>query len=172
MTSYSPQTNQETLEQRRQMALRVAKESDRLLRDRFGATDVIVFGSLAGQGPWHWDSDLDLAVAGLTFERWLLAADAVQAIMPHWLSVDLVRLEALEPAVRRRVLQPIAMTQNKFLTLKAHLEDEVLALDKTVTELVDALTQVPNVPTDFAIRTLASYINDFYRRCERMSERV
>ncbi|MEO1094513.1 MAG: nucleotidyltransferase domain-containing protein [Cyanobacteria bacterium J06638_28] len=172
MTSYSPQTKQETLEQRRQVALRVARESDRLLRDRFGATDVIVFGSLAGQGPWHWDSDLDLAVAGLTFERWLLAADAVRAIMPHWLAVDLVRLEALNPAVRRRVLQPVTMTQNKLLTLKTHLEDEVLALDACVAELLPAIERAKERQESYDFRALASYINDFYRRCERMSERV
>lgn len=162
----------ETLEQRRQIALRLAAESDRLLRERFGASAVTVFGSLAGQSPWHWDSDIDLAVEGLTFEEWLDAVEAVRAIAPDWLAIDLVRLETLHPSVRRHLSQQNRMTENKFLTLKDHLDDEVLALEETSTAIARALEQVPNVPEDFAMRTLASYINDFYRRCERMSERV
>ncbi|MEL6383955.1 MAG: nucleotidyltransferase domain-containing protein [Cyanobacteria bacterium J06626_18] len=167
----STQTH-ETLEQRQQIALQVATECDRMLRQKFGATQVILFGSLAGQSPWHWDSDVDLAVEGLTFEQWLLAIDAVRALMPDWLAVDLVRLETLNPAVRRRVFQKRDMTQNKFLVLKEHLDDEVYALEETNRALNSALAQVPDVPEDFAARALASYINDFYRCCKRMSERV
>ncbi|MGF1523148.1 MAG: nucleotidyltransferase family protein [Leptolyngbyaceae cyanobacterium] len=163
---------QETLEQRRQIALRMARECDRLLRQKFGATQVILFGSLAGQSPWHWNSDIDLAVEGLTFEQWLLAVDAVSVLLPDWLAIDLVRLETLNPAVRRRVFQKRDMTQNKFLVLKDHLDDEVYALEETNRALSSALVRVPEVPEDFAARALASYINDFYRRCERMSERV
>ncbi|MGJ3251199.1 MAG: nucleotidyltransferase family protein [Elainellaceae cyanobacterium] len=172
VSSQSSSQPQESLEQRRQIALRVVEKSDRLLREQFGATGVTVFGSLAGQSPWHWDSDVDLAVEGLSFEQWLAAVDAVRAIAPDWLSVDVVRLETLNPAVRHRVLQQNQMTQNKFLTLKDHLNDEVRALEATTAAMTRALVQVPNVPEDFAIRALASYINDFYRRCERMSERV
>jgi len=173
MTSNHPisQTN-DRLEQRREVALAIAAEGDRLLRDRFGATDVRVFGSVTGQGPWHWDSDLDLAVAGLTFEQWLAASEAVRAIAPDWLSVDLVRLETIDPAVRRRILQEHPMPENKFLVLKEQLDDEAQALEKTANSMILALEQASNVPEDFAVRTLASYLNDFYRRCERMSERV
>jgi predicted nucleotidyltransferase len=165
-------TKAATLEQRHQIALTVAHACEQVLRDRFGATDVRVFGSLAGQSPWHWDSDIDLAVAGLSFEEWLAAVDAVRAIAPDWLSVDLVRLETINPAVRRRILHDKPMPDNTFLALKEHLTDELLALEQTIAALTKALQKVSSVPEDFAVRTLASYLMDFYRRCERMSERV
>ncbi|MGJ3247571.1 MAG: nucleotidyltransferase family protein [Elainellaceae cyanobacterium] len=172
VSSQHSSQSQEALEQRRQIALHVAAESDRLLRDQFGATGVTVFGSLAGQSPWHWDSDIDLAVEGLDFEQWLAAVDAVRAIAPDWLSVDVVRLETLNPAVRHRVLQQHQMTQNKFLALKDHLDDEVRALDRCVQELVPAIDRAKERLESYDVWALASYINDFYRRCERMSERV
>lgn len=165
-------TETPTLEQRRQTAMDVAHTCEQMLRDRFGATEVRVFGSLAGQSPWHWDSDIDLAVAGLSFEAWLAAADAVRAIAPDWLAVDLVRLETINPAVRGRILQNMPMPDNTFLILKEHLTDELHALEQTITALTRAIQQVSSVPEDFAVRTLASYVMDVYRRCERMSERV
>jgi predicted nucleotidyltransferase len=98
------------------------------LREQFGATQVIWFGSLVGQSPWHWGSDLDIAVAGLSNRTWLKAYGCLESL--------------------------------------------VAALEKVTSDLEVALEQSKSVPEDFAIRTLASYINDFYRRCERMSERV
>jgi len=160
------------LEQRRQVALAVANKCKQVLCDRFGATDVRVFGSLAGQSPWHWDSDLDLAVAGLSFEQWLAAIDAVGAIAPDWLSIDLVRLETINSAVRRRILKEMSMPSNKFLALKEHLTDELLALEQCITELVHAIERASPMMESYDVRALASYINDFYRRCERMSERI
>jgi predicted nucleotidyltransferase len=166
-----------TLEQRRQVALQVAEECDRLLRNQFGATSVTVFGSLANQSPWHWESDIDLAVNGLSFERWLDAVEAVRAIAPDWLSVDLVRLETLHPAVYRHVIQECIKDKNKlsdntFLILKDHLDDEVRALDRCIAELVPAIDRAKERMDSYDVRALASYINDFYRSCERMSERV
>jgi predicted nucleotidyltransferase len=53
-------------EQNREQVLEAAEAYMRLLRERFGARRVVLFGSLAGQGPWHARSDVDLAVEGLT----------------------------------------------------------------------------------------------------------
>jgi len=165
-------TEATTLEQRRQVALAVAHTCEQVLRDRFRASDVRVFGSLAGQSPWHWASDLDLAVAGLSFEQWLAAVEAVRAIAPDWLAVDLVRLETINPAIRRRILQDTSMPDNKFLALQEHLTDELRALEQCITDLQYAVERARPTMESYDIRALASYINDFYRRCERMSERV
>jgi predicted nucleotidyltransferase len=161
-----------TLEQRRLVALETAHQCDRLLREQFSAAQVIVFGSLVEDSSWHWNSDLDLAVGGLSQADWIQACDAVQAIAPPWLKVDLTRLEQTYPEVKARILQQKEMTENLYLSLKSRLEDELVALERTSVALQSALQQVRDVPEDFAIRTLASYLNDFYRRCERMSERV
>jgi predicted nucleotidyltransferase len=53
-------------EQNREQVLAAAEACMRLLRERFGARRVVLFGSLAGQGLWHARSDVDLAVEGLT----------------------------------------------------------------------------------------------------------
>ncbi|MCQ3976400.1 MAG: hypothetical protein DPW09_23465, partial [Anaerolineae bacterium] len=49
-------------ELRRQQALQAAETCIALLKNRFRARQVILFGSLAGQGVWHSQSDIDLAV--------------------------------------------------------------------------------------------------------------
>jgi predicted nucleotidyltransferase len=54
----------------REQVLEAAEACKRLLRERFGARRVILFGSLAGQAPWHAQSDVDLAVKGLAPTAW------------------------------------------------------------------------------------------------------
>ena len=62
----SPQTEQlSEIELRRQQALQAADACIALLKNCFGARRVILFGSLAGQGVWHSQSDIDLAVEGV-----------------------------------------------------------------------------------------------------------
>lgn len=84
-------------EQARGDARRIAA----LLRERFGARRVILFGSLARQG-FGPGSDIDLAVEGLPrgefFAAWALAEAASQ------FTVDLKPLEELEPHFSARVL--------------------------------------------------------------------
>jgi len=59
---------QEEGERRHQAAWSVARRSARLLREKFGATRLIVFGSLA-QGAWFGPhSDIDLAAEGIPAE--------------------------------------------------------------------------------------------------------
>lgn len=160
------------LEQRRQTALALAQQCQQVLRAQFGATQVIIFGSLRGDSPWHWNSDLDLAVSGLSQSVWLQAYDALTNLAPDWLKIDLVRLEQISLPVYQRIVEKVPMPTHPYLALKAHLQDEVIALAKTTDAITVALAKLATVPEDFATRTLASYINDFYRRCERMSERV
>jgi predicted nucleotidyltransferase len=160
------------LEQRHQEAWAIAHECERVLQEQFGATQVIVFGSLIGQSPWHLDSDLDIAVAGLTDELWLKAYGCLETLAPSWLKIDLVRLERATPEVRVHILQEKCMPSNRYLALKERLEEELIALEKTTAGLVTALERSQTIPEDFVVRTLASYINDFYKRCERMSEQV
>jgi len=77
--------------------LRLAEQCQQILRNQFNAAQVIPFGSVMSGSPWHWNSDLDLAVVGLSHDRWLQACDALAALVPEWLKVDLVRLESVSP---------------------------------------------------------------------------
>ena len=49
----------------------IAEQCAEILQKRFGAKQVIPFGSLVGDSPWHEASDLDLAIEGLSSEAWL-----------------------------------------------------------------------------------------------------
>ncbi|HEY9646199.1 MAG TPA: nucleotidyltransferase domain-containing protein [Chroococcidiopsis sp.] len=172
--STKPSINECTrqLEQRRQQAWAIAQHCEQVLQKQFGAERVIVFGSLAGHSIWHQDSDLDIAVAGLSDQRWLQAYDYLQNLAPDWLKIDLVRLETVNPLIRDRILHPDAMPQNPYALLKKQLNDELTALEQSAIALGQALERAKPTLENYDIRALASYINDFYKRCERMSERV
>ena len=57
-----------SLTHRHQEALSIAEHCVEVLQKRFGAKQVIPFGSLVGDSPWHEASDLDLAIEGLSRE--------------------------------------------------------------------------------------------------------
>lgn len=84
--------------QRQERAWAVAREAAALLKSRFGAHRVRVFGSLLA--PWfHERSDIDLAVEGVPPERMRDAEEALRALASEF-RVDLVRLEELRDAPR------------------------------------------------------------------------
>jgi predicted nucleotidyltransferase len=56
----------QSLELRKEIALSVAKECIELLKQNYVAKEVILFGSLAGDSPWDWASNVDFAVVGLS----------------------------------------------------------------------------------------------------------
>ncbi len=160
------------LERRRQEALAVAKQCVQMLKDRFKAKRVILFGSLAGDGPWHEHSDLDLAIEGVPSETLWRAEKALESITPHWLSVDLLPLEHAYPEVRARILRGTTMPENPYLALGSRLEDELVGLERIVQGLDMALERAGSAPDEFALRALTSYVDDFYKGCERICERV
>ena len=168
LVSHSP-TN---LEQRRQQALMVAKQCTQILKDNFGATEVILCGSLAGETPWHWHSDIDLAVKGMSKDAVWDAYAAIEDIVPHWLKVDIIPLEFAPSYLVDRILHKTPMPENKYLALKVRIEDELNSIEDTIQTINDLLKQKNSLPEVALIPALASYIADFYSGCERISERV
>ena len=86
-------------ERRRQQAWRVARQAARLLRDQYGASKVVVFGSLVHDAwftPW---SDIDLAAWGIPPERYYAAVAAVTGLSPVF-QVDLVDPDACRSSLR------------------------------------------------------------------------
>jgi uncharacterized protein len=72
-----------------------AESAVTLLRDRFGATSAIVFGSLV-KDKFGEDSDIDLAVEGIEPTRFFEALAAVNQCSKRW--IDLKPMELLEPS--------------------------------------------------------------------------
>lgn len=73
-----------------------------MLRERFGATRVVLFGSLA-RGRFRLDSDIDLAVAGLAKGDLFRAMGDAMALTDRW--VDIKPLEDVDPHFRRRIFE-------------------------------------------------------------------
>lgn len=77
------------------------EKATRLLKSQYGATKVIVFGSLV-RDRFGEDSDIDLAVEGLESKDFFEALTAVNEIGERW--IDLKPMESLEPRFKSRVL--------------------------------------------------------------------
>lgn len=90
------------LEQRRVRALEVAHEAASILKERFGAERVVLFGSLAHRLWFSPASDVDLAVAGLDAHAHLDAIARLEEIEPA-LRVDLLRIERCPAALRAKI---------------------------------------------------------------------
>ena len=90
--------------QRRSAARAAAKRVAALLRDEYGVSRVVLFGSMGGQGCLGPRSDVDLAVWGLDAEAYYEAVARAQDVGAPF-QVDLVRMErcsdTLGDAVRR-----------------------------------------------------------------------
>jgi hypothetical protein len=92
---------------------------------------VILFGFLAGDSPWHWASNVDFAVVGLSNPQWWKAYGELESLCPGWLKVDLVQLEDASPQLRCRILKEQPIPDNMYLALKTRIEDELIRIDQT-----------------------------------------
>jgi len=161
-----------SVEERRQIALSVADICRQRLQQDFGATEVIVYGSLRSDSPWHNASDLDLAVRGLSPETLLEAYCQLEALVPSWLPFDLVAIEQVDERLRDRILQLTPMPENPYLALKTRLQDELTSIQTTLDTLDTLLGQAERIPEIALIPAAAGYIEDFYSGCERLAQRV
>lgn len=147
-----------------------------LLKERFGARRVILFGSLAGQGPWHDRSDIDLAVEGIAPEEFFRAYSACWDLVTRDLSIalDLVPLEDAYPEMRARILGEIEMPSDPTKALQKLIEDELTALQRLVQATDEAMVSLSSTdsPRQFELHGLASYLHQFYTGIESIFERI
>jgi len=155
-----------------QEARELATRCVQVLQHRFGARRVIPFGSVVGHGIWHPGSDIDLAVEGLAPEQFFRAWAALREILPPGLEVDLVDLEHAGEALQARILGEQTMSEDPILTLKALIEDELVALRHTVQAVQEGLGPIEEAPSQFVMNAFASYLHQFYTGCERILERI
>jgi predicted nucleotidyltransferase len=90
------------IEARRERAWLVAKQAAVLLREDYGATRIVAFGSLAGATRFNQSSDVDLAVWGLPEKAYFQAVARVLSLDPA-ISVDLVVFEEASPSLRSAI---------------------------------------------------------------------
>jgi len=87
------------LEERRAKGLELAKKASLLLRQRYGAKRVVVFGSLASTKAFSDWSDIDLAAWGIAPDKFFSAVAAVTGLSPHF-RIDLVEPDTCREAMR------------------------------------------------------------------------
>lgn len=88
----------QSLAARHARAWQVALTGAAMLKERFGAARVVVFGSVLRPEKFRERSDVDLAVWGLDERLYLRAVSSLLDIDPE-ISVDLVEAEFARPAM-------------------------------------------------------------------------
>ncbi|MCS6849172.1 MAG: nucleotidyltransferase domain-containing protein [Anaerolineae bacterium] len=86
------------LAERRARAWELAREAAALLKHRFGATRVVVFGSLIHKDMFTLHSDVDIAAWGLRERDWLKAIGAVYDLSAE-IPVNLVDMNLARPEI-------------------------------------------------------------------------
>lgn len=87
---------------RRRRAMIAAHKAAKLLKTEFGASEVILFGSLARRGSFSLYSDIDLAVRGIAPEKFFAASAAIERVDVSF-QIDLAELETCPPAVLKNI---------------------------------------------------------------------
>ncbi|MDI6794127.1 MAG: nucleotidyltransferase domain-containing protein [bacterium] len=91
---------QSELAERWQRAWQLTQEAAHLLRSRFGAKRVVLFGSLSDQAlftPW---SDIDLAAEGISASEFYRAVGVVSALSAEF-EIDLIDIDNCKPTMRQ-----------------------------------------------------------------------
>jgi predicted nucleotidyltransferase len=104
--AYRPgaQVDEKQVAKRWDRAWEVARAAARLMRQRFSATRVVVFGSLAHRAwftPW---SDIDLAAWGIPSDMFYQAVASVTGLSSEF-EIDLVAPEDCRPGLRQVIEQ-------------------------------------------------------------------
>jgi predicted nucleotidyltransferase len=93
----------DTDKRERDLLLRRVRKAAGVLKDQFGARQVILFGSLAGSAWYGATSDIDLAVEGLKGgKNYWQAWRAVEEIVNDRL-VDLIEIEDASESLRQAI---------------------------------------------------------------------
>jgi predicted nucleotidyltransferase len=89
-------------EQRRMQAWALARAAAAFLKAQYGATRVVVFGSLTDRERFHFHSDVDLAVWGLQPESYFEAVARVLDI-GNEIEIDLTMAERCKPHLQEAI---------------------------------------------------------------------
>jgi predicted nucleotidyltransferase len=158
--------------ERKILALKIAQSCADLLITEFKAEKVILFGSLAGQTPWHDFSDIDLAVEGLPEGSFFRAYSLCRDLLPEGIDLDLVPLETAYPEIKTRILQGKIMNTNSLEALKSLIDNELLSLQRLVEETQKDLSSLKEPPTQLEMNGLASYLHQYYTAIEGIFRRI
>jgi predicted nucleotidyltransferase len=90
------------LARRREHALTVAHAAAALLRERYGVSRIVLYGSTLRAERFDERSDIDMAVWGLSFAEHYRAWNEIDALDDE-IGVDLVRFDEAEPHIQHAI---------------------------------------------------------------------
>ena len=100
------QARQESLRQLQSRGIETAKQAARILRQKYSATRVVLFGSML-QPKIHADSDIDLAVWNLSKSDYFQAVGKLQGISEF--AIDLIEAENASDYIVEAIAQGIEL---------------------------------------------------------------
>lgn len=166
-----------------------------LYRD-FGATKVAVFGSLTEPERFTQNSDIDIVVWGVSYNKCLDALWETKGLNPEF-KIDIINFKSINSLFRERILNqvvPIDKAGKDVLTLMnasdiengetytvnrdeliQRITDERKKIARTVGRVERALEKIDILPIDareFIERALAADIAEIYTGFEKIFERI
>jgi len=186
------QVDEELLQRAWETAHRLATV---LYRD-FGATKVAVFGSLTEPKRFTENSDIDVVVWGVSYNKCLDALWETKGLNPEF-KIDIINFKSVDRLFRERVLSeaiPIDKVGADVLTLVnasdpengetyivnrnkliQRISDERTKIQRTVQAIANALQDIEIIAANhkkYVERTIASDLAEVYSGIERIFERI
>ncbi len=186
------QVDKELLQRAWETARRLATV---LYRD-FGATKVAVFGSLTEPKRFTQNSDIDIVVWGVSYNKCLDALWETKGLSAEF-KIDIINFKSIDSLLRERILNqaiPIDKAGTDVLTLVNasgtengetyivnrdelihRISDELQKIERTVGRIERALKKIDVLPVEareFIERALAADLAEVYTGFEKIFERI
>ena len=179
-----------------QRAWETARRLATVLYRDFGATKVAVFGSLTDPKRFTENSDIDVVVWGVSYNKCLDALWETKGLNPEF-KIDIINFKSVDRLFRERVLSeaiPIDKVGTDVLTLVnvsypengetyivnrnkliQRISDERTKIQRTVQGIANALQDIEIIAANhkkYVERTIASDLAEVYSGIERIFERI
>ena len=96
------------MQERQKQGLEIARQCAKILKERFGAERVVLFGSLLDHQQMSWRSDIDLAVWGLPEKDYFKAVGVLLDIAEDF-SLDLMEAQHAKSYILPAISQGIEL---------------------------------------------------------------
>ena len=163
-----------------QRAWQTAHRVAAMLYKDFGATQVAVFGSLAGQKWFSKRSDIDIAVWGIPSDKYFRAVWEAEAIS-RLFKLDLVdfesckglfqeRIESQSVRIRKGEIYPVDQSQ-----LIQDISEERPKIERSISGIKKALQRIETAPAEYRIAievTMAKRVSDCYMGMENIFRQI
>ena len=163
-----------------QRAWHTAHRIAAMLYEDFRATQVAVFGSLAGKNWFSKRSDIDIAVWGVSDDEYFLAVSKAMDISGLF-KVDLVDFESTKGLFRERIQSQLIPIEKGVIyavdrsVLIQRISDEQNKIEETVKKIVERLEKIKTAPFEYREEietTIAKNLVDCYRGIENIFRRI